>query len=217
MLTDLDYINYYERVLKTQNYKIIQLYFKDNDCVNSQIVGHTTSLCRQSNAKKFIDWLKYYSTTSYANNFGISVQKLQEVLRRHQLEYPDEVVEICLKAFILYQTWKGVERELAAIQLLTDKDYYCLFPQSYVDLYQNVDIILVSRSRRKWVAGIQIKPSSFYEKETDRKRTSKFHKQYHLPTMNIRYNRYTREFYDTDIENVQLYKSQLLKCEKGEQ
>lgn len=214
MLTDIDYINYYERILKSQNYKIVQLYFKDNGCVDYQVVGHTTSLCRQSKAKKFIDWIKYYASTPYANNLSIAVRKLQEVLKEHQLEYSDEVVEICLKTFILYQTWKGVEQELAATQLLTDKNYYCLFPKSEIDLYQNVDIILVSRSRRKWVAGIQVKPSSFYEQESDRKRTSDFHKRYHLPTMNIRYDRYTREFFDADIENVQLYKAQLLKCEK---
>ena len=217
MQTNQDYINYYEKVLKTNNYNTIQMYFKNNDCVNHKIVGHMTYLCRQSKAKDFLEWVKYYDTTPYAKNISIAVGKLQETLRENKVECTDEVVTICLKAFLLYQTWIGVEQEKAAMKLLADKNFYCLYPQSDIDLYHNIDIILVSRSRKKWVAGIQVKPSSFYEMESDRYRTAKFQKRYHLPTMNIRYDRYKKDFYDVDIENIQLYKRQLLKYEKSEQ
>ena len=176
-----------------------------------------TYLCRQSKAKEFLEWVKYYDTTPYAKNISIAVGKLQEALRENKVECTDEVVTICLKAFLLYQTWIGVEQEKAAMKLLADKNFYCLYPQSDIDLFHNIDIILVSRSRKKWVAGIQVKPSSFYEMESDRYRTAKFQKRYHLPTMNIRYDRYKKDFYDVDIENIQLYKRQLLRYEKSEQ
>lgn len=217
MQTNQDYINYYEKVVKTNNYKTIQVYFKSNDCVNHELVGHMTYLCRQSKAKNFLDWVKYYNTTPYAKNLSVAVQKLQKKLKENNLEYTDEVVGICLKAFILYQTWIGVEQEKAAMKLLADGNFYCLYPQSDIDLYHNIDIILVSRSKKKWVAGIQVKPSSFVEMDSDRYRTTKFHKRYHLPTMNVRYDRYTKRFYQIDIENLQLYKRQLMKYEKSEQ
>jgi len=217
MQTNQDYINYYEKVVKTESYQKIQLYFKNTECVNPKVVGHMTYLCRQSKAKEFIDWVKYYDTTPFANNFNYAKEKLQERLRDNKLQYDDKTVSICLRTFLLYQTWIGVEQEKAVMKLVADKNFYCLYPQTDIDLYHNIDIILVSRSKKKWVAGIQVKSSSFIEMNEDRNRTVRFHKRYHLPTLTVRYDRYTKEFFEVDIENVQLYKRQLMKYEKSEQ
>ncbi|MGN0426637.1 MAG: MjaI family restriction endonuclease [Agathobacter sp.] len=204
-------MDFYGTVIESKEYNVIQRYFHKNDCLSPKIIGHMTYLCRQSKANSYNEWIQYYGNTEYAKNIDISILLMQETLARNNLCYSDEIVENCIKAFIFYQTWRGVEKEKEVTKLLSDDDFYCLYPYSDIDLYYNVDIVLISKKLKRWVAGIQVKPSSFTEDQAARERISKFQKRFRIPVLYIRYDRYTKELFEVDIENVQLYKRNILK------
>ena len=74
-----------------------------------------------------------------------------------------------------------------------------------------MDIVLISKKLNRWVAGIQVKPSSYIEDQAARERISKFQKRFRIPVLYIRYDRYTKELFEVDVENVQLYKRNIMK------
>lgn len=204
------YISFFTKVEQTREYKIIQRYFDSGNCVSCRMVGHITYLIRQSKAKTFCEWYDYYKSTVYYYKLTFATENLQKELRKHNIFYPDKVVEICLKTFITYKTWVGYQKEQDAMRLLTDNDFYCLYPHSVFDIKYAVDFVLVYK--KKYRIGIQVKPDSYKEKKEDWQKMLKFYRKYKAPVLYIRYNRNTKKFLPADVSYIEYRKNIIKSC-----
>lgn len=210
-----EYLDCFEEIANSKKYGIIQHYFKGSGCVNSELIGSVSTMCRQSGAKNFKEWYRYYHKTPYANNLNVGVTRLQCALKKDGWEYNDEDVLMCLKTFVLYQTWIGMLQEKRIKYMLEDENFYCLFSDAKNDIEYNVDLLLVSKKQKKWVCGLQVKPASYKEIEFDRTRTMNFHKKYNIPMLYIRYYTDTKDYFEMDLLNVKCLKELILRSEKA--
>lgn len=181
---DKEYIQYFEKISNSKEYHTIQRYFTKSNCTDIRIVGHVVYLCRSSGARAFYDWYTYYTGTDYYRNFSFAVTRLYMCLLEHNLRFSKKVIYICLKTFIIYQTWVGCQQESRAVRLLQDKDFYCIHTSPYSDMAYGVDLICFYKSH--FAFGLQVKPTSYIPTETDKKRLDRFINRFHVPVYYLR-------------------------------
>ena len=210
-----EYLECFEEIANSKKYGIIQHYFRGSGAVNYELIGSVSTMCRQSGAKNFKDWYNYYHQTPYADNLKKAVNLLQIALKKDGWEYNDKDAFMCLKTFVLYQTWVGMLQEKRIKYMLEDEDFYCLFSDRKTDMEYNIDLLLISKNQKKWVCGLQIKPTSYKEIEYDRKRTMTFQKKYNIPMLYIRYYTDTKDYVEMDLLNVKCLKELILRSEKA--
>lgn len=204
------YIIFFEKVSKSKEYKTIQKYFDSGNCASCKMIGHIAYLIRQSNAKTFFEWFNYYKKTLYYYKLTFATTNLQKELRSHNIYYSDKVVEICLKTFIIYKTWIGCQKERDAMEVLSDDNFYCIYPHYSFDIRYAVDFVLVYN--KKYRIGIQVKPDTYKETKHDWEKMLKFYRKYKAPVLYIRYNRKTKEFLPADISYIEYRKNIIKNC-----